>query len=1142
MTTSFDYDVFLSHNDADKPRVRRLAERLRNAGVKVWFDEWVIKPGDEIYPAIEQGLKQSRTLVLCVSSAALESEWVGMERSSALFRNPSNSERRFIPVLLEACKPPETLRRYQHVDLREGSGMVLENLLTSFHPPEDVRQGTPSSKSKKNNKKLPTSDALEHPEQQSVLEQTLPNTIWIRHISISPDGAWLASTSRDNKLNLWSIADGNHLETFAGQTNEVWCMTITPDSERLISGEYNHTIRVWDKKSGKLLTSWETKNHNALALAVLPDGQRVLSAGGGIDPTLKIWNIADGRHHMTLAGHTRAVTSLALTLDGTKALSGAFDNTIRYWNLKTGECLTTLRGHLGSIRSVALSPDGRFAASGSEDKSIKLWNLDEKRCVGTLEGHCSEVHSVAFNLDATLIASAGFTDGTIRLWERKSGVCLEIISLPKSHFPTVIAFIPDDNKLVAGTTKGPIHLYRLNSLRPTAATELPRRYTNAKVVLLGEGGVGKTSLAHRLVNDEYVIKDRTHGMNVWRLDLPLTPDETIEREALLWDLAGQEDYRLIHQLFLKETALALLLINPQKEDPFIECGDWLKALEGAVGEGREPLELLIPSQIDVGGLKVSDRKIEHFCKQQGFLTCLPTSAKSGENCSDAGNRGKPSALKRLIAESIPWEELPWTSTPRLLAELKNRVVAMYDQEDIRLLRFSELRQRLEQSLPHEAFNEPQVRTAVTLLSNHGLVQVFEFGDLVLLRPDLLNGYAGAVIRAARAHKNEMGCVPEAYIFNPDFDFTGVDRLAHRADEELLLRALVQTLLDHSLCIAEETPEGRHLVFPSQYRRERDISTHPEIFVSYRFTGEWQSIYTTLVVRLWYSREFDHNDLWRNAADFLTPAGHTLGLKLDKTGEGEATINLFFEAAVSDEFKVIFIEYVHRHLARYAKSVERDRRYICECGNAVTDLDAVRKRMKMKRAFITCQECDEQVPLIDFIEQHMESDPVARKVLGMEETATRELDNQALEQILTGHMMAISGEANQIYRELTQFDYGIDGEIEFKDNDGRASGSKIYVQLKSGGSYLRERKSDGREIFDVKSERHLEYWVNQPVEVWLVIRDAEETIRWMNVSRYLREREDKTSRQIIFEGEKLDAEAVWKARDPFFPPHGGAGTR
>ena len=181
----------------------------------------------------------------------------------------------------------------------------------------------------------------------------------------------------------------------------------------------------------------------------------------------------------------------------------------------------------------------------------------------------------------------------------------------------------------------------------------------------------------------------------------------------------------------------------------------------------------------------------------------------------------------------------------------------------------------------------------------------------------------------------------------------------------------------------------------------------------------------------------------------------------------------------------------------------------------------------------------EVQLIDFIEQRLKSDPVARKILTMEETATRELDTQALEQILIGHMMAICGEANQVFRPVSMFDYGIDGEVEFKDNDGQPSGKKIYVQLKSGNSYLRTRRSDGREVFDVKNDRHLEYWISQPVDVYLVIRQTdertgEETIRWMNVTRYLKNRKDKKSRQIIFDGEALTMEAVWRLRDAFFP--------
>lgn len=52
MSDNFSYDVFLSHNSKDKPRVRRLAERLKRAGSHVWFDEQNIKSDNIITDSI----------------------------------------------------------------------------------------------------------------------------------------------------------------------------------------------------------------------------------------------------------------------------------------------------------------------------------------------------------------------------------------------------------------------------------------------------------------------------------------------------------------------------------------------------------------------------------------------------------------------------------------------------------------------------------------------------------------------------------------------------------------------------------------------------------------------------------------------------------------------------------------------------------------------------------------------------------------------------------------------------------------------------------------------------------------------------------------------------------------------------------
>lgn len=1153
MSGSFTYDVFLSHNSQDKPRVRELAEQLKRSGLRVWFDEWVIKAGDDIYLAIERGLEAARVQVLCLSAAALGSDWVSLERSTVLFRDPTNKGRRFVPLLLTECTLPDALRRYKYVDFRRETPAAFDELLAACREEADNKppplQPAPKKKQAKSRRK-----PAKRPEQSgslAVLERTLAgDEEWIHSVAVSPDGTWAASGAGDKAMRIWDLQTGECRATLKGHSDQVTSVAITPDGKRILSASFDGSVRIWDAGSGRELAQLKGHTGSLWSVVAFRDNARALS--GGYDTTLRLWDLASAKWLKTIECGTSGADDVfcaAVNPAGTRALSGHRDGRVGLWSLETGQCLMALKGHSNIVKSVKFMPDEQFAVSGAKDSTVKIWNLETGTCVGTLEGHESSVHSVAISPDGALVASTGFIDHTVRLWNWRSGACLHVIQLGVDTSLSV-AFSPNGSRLAVGTTQSGIFVYRLTSARATPAAETTRRYVNAKVVLLGEGTVGKTSLAHRLIEDKYVVKDRTHGMNVWPLPLPLPPHATIDREAILWDLAGQEDYRLIHPLFLNETALALLLINPQRDDPFAEAGDWLKSLDTAArndGANREAGRLLVFSQIDVGGMKIGNAKIERFAKAHRFAHWLATSAKTGENCSDGANRAQPSKLKQLIADSIPWDKLPWTAVhPPILAELKSAVQKMRDKTDIRLLRFAELAQRLEQTLPGERFGEPDVRTAVTLLANQGLARPLKFGDLVLLQPELLNGYAGAIIRSARAHKDEIGSVLEADIYGPDFDFTGVERLP-RPDEELLLRAMVQTFLDHSLCIAEETPQGRQLVFPSQFRREKDIPWQPDVFVSYTFHGEWQTIWTTLVVRLWYSQEFEHKELWRNAAEFNSSRGHLLGLKIDnRQGEGEATISLFFDAATPDELKVIFIEYVHRHLARYGSGVKRDRRYVCACGKPVQDHQQVRERLAAGKAFIICQKCDEKVALIDLIEQRLKSDPVARKILAMEEAATRELDAQALEQILVGHMLAICGEANQIFRPNTFWDHGIDGEVEFKDNDGRPSGRKIYVQLKSGNSYLRTRRSDGREVFDVKNDRHLEYWVGQPVHVFLVIRQTDEqageqTIRWMNVTRYLTDRKDKTSRRIVFEGEPLTMEAVWKLRDEYFPPP-GRGSR
>jgi hypothetical protein len=101
-------------------------------------------------------------------------------------------------------------------------------------------------------------------------------------------------------------------------------------------------------------------------------------------------------------------------------------------------------------------------------------------------------------------------------------------------------------------------------------------------------------------------------------------------------------------------------------------------------------------------------------------------------------------------------------------------------------------------------------------------------------------------------------------------------------------------------------------------------------------------------------------------------------------------------------------------------------------------------------------------------------------------------------VLVGEVISAVALAGQICRELTVSDNGIDMGIEFKSNDGKATGQKLYLQLKSGDSYLKERKSDGAEIFKIEETRHADYWREQPFPVLLVIRTSDGEVRWMEI--------------------------------------------
>lgn len=126
-----EFDVFLCHNGADKPAVRRIAQQLKEAGVLPWLDEWELPPGQPWQPLLEKQIGSIRTAAVFVGAAGIgpwqQQELYGFLREFVARHAP------VIPVLLpDAPLQPELpifLKAMTWVDFRTSDPDPLHRLI-----------------------------------------------------------------------------------------------------------------------------------------------------------------------------------------------------------------------------------------------------------------------------------------------------------------------------------------------------------------------------------------------------------------------------------------------------------------------------------------------------------------------------------------------------------------------------------------------------------------------------------------------------------------------------------------------------------------------------------------------------------------------------------------------------------------------------------------------------------------------------------------------------------------------------------------------------------------------------------------------------------------------------------------------------
>ncbi|KAM0750605.1 WD40 repeat-like protein [Meredithblackwellia eburnea MCA 4105] len=273
------------------------------------------------------------------------------------------------------------------------------------------------------------------------LQRTLnSHTAGVSHVSFSADSAFLASASDDRTVRIWDLALGGGSHTLEaeqhdgqqgdaappeesvrilrGHLSAVFCVAWNPRGDLVASGGMDETVRVWDVQKGKCMRVLPAHSEPVTAVQFNRDG--TIIASGSWDGYIRLWDTATGQCLKTLVDDDNTpVSNVFFTPNSRFVFASTLDSTIRLWDYQNDKTLKTYTGHVNRKYCIpaSLTADGRYLVTGSEDNKFLMWDVQTRQVIQSLDSHKDVVMAVACHPQLGVIASVGLEkDPTIKIW------------------------------------------------------------------------------------------------------------------------------------------------------------------------------------------------------------------------------------------------------------------------------------------------------------------------------------------------------------------------------------------------------------------------------------------------------------------------------------------------------------------------------------------------------------------------------------------------------------------------------------------------------------------------------------------------------------------------------------------------------